>query len=407
MLSICRSLPCALMKSPGSGPTCFRRQRHQDGLDIAAGHQAELGAAVVQQVELDVAAAANELMLALGRSPRLVHVFAHDRWIGLEERLADVAREGEVLVEVVLEIIIEDAADAARFVPVREIEVFVAPFLEARIVAGVVRVARPLEGVMEGARVFLVRHHGREIAAAAEPRFRGDDEARIHVHRGHFRRAQVCHQRDARGMEARVLIGAGNLLAKLGAEFAEHGRDVDADLLEDAAAHHRHHAAAAILSLIWAVRLARALPRGALEFAGGRVVVRSCELAFDLLEFGADPVAQAFEPGARDLFARSDVGHERGLNPEVWRRASLNTIDAAKATLSDRAPFWSGTRRRRPAASCTSSGTPALSRPSSSVSDGSKTTSGKVWAPLVVSRTSRPGGRFRQKAVQEACRVIC
>src|SRR6516164_1423008 len=55
-------------------PLHLGRQRHQDRLDVAAGHQAEPGAAVVQQVELDVAAAPHELVLALGRRPRLVHV---------------------------------------------------------------------------------------------------------------------------------------------------------------------------------------------------------------------------------------------------------------------------------------------------------------------------------------------
>ena len=50
-----------------SGPARLGRQRHQDRLDVAAGHQAELGAAVVQQVELDIAAAAHQLVLALGR----------------------------------------------------------------------------------------------------------------------------------------------------------------------------------------------------------------------------------------------------------------------------------------------------------------------------------------------------
>ena len=37
----------------------------------------------------------------------------------------------------------------------------------------------------------------------------------------------------------------GNLRAEFRRELAVHGRDVDADLLEDAAVHHRHHAAAA------------------------------------------------------------------------------------------------------------------------------------------------------------------
>ena len=81
-------------------PSYFRRQRHQDRLDIAAGHQAELGAAVVQQVELDVAPAPHELVLALGCGPRLVHVLPHQPRIDVEEGLADATREGEVAGEV-------------------------------------------------------------------------------------------------------------------------------------------------------------------------------------------------------------------------------------------------------------------------------------------------------------------
>ena len=44
--------------------------RGQDGVDVAAGLQAEDGAAVVEQVELDVAAAADQLLLALGLASR-------------------------------------------------------------------------------------------------------------------------------------------------------------------------------------------------------------------------------------------------------------------------------------------------------------------------------------------------
>src|SRR3546814_1786488 len=48
--------------------TLFRS--HQDGFGVAAGHQAELGAAVVEQVEFDVAPAAHELPVALLGSSR-------------------------------------------------------------------------------------------------------------------------------------------------------------------------------------------------------------------------------------------------------------------------------------------------------------------------------------------------
>ena len=57
--------------------------------------------------------------------------------IDVEEGLADVAREGEVAREVAaVEIVVEDAADAARLAAVRQEEIVVAPFLEARVVAG-------------------------------------------------------------------------------------------------------------------------------------------------------------------------------------------------------------------------------------------------------------------------------
>ena len=52
-------------------------------------------------------------------------------------------------------------------------------------------------------------------------------------------------QRNAGGEEARIVGGARNVLAEFRSEFAEHRRDVDADLFEDAALHHRHDAAAA------------------------------------------------------------------------------------------------------------------------------------------------------------------
>src|SRR5689334_21628820 len=48
-----------------SGPFHLRRQRRQDGLHIAAGLQPECGAAVVEQVELDIAPAPDQLLVAI------------------------------------------------------------------------------------------------------------------------------------------------------------------------------------------------------------------------------------------------------------------------------------------------------------------------------------------------------
>ena len=68
------------------------------------------------------------------------------------------------------------------------------------------------------------------------------------------------------------------------------GGDVDADLLEDAAMHHRHGAAAALAYF--------AQPRRPLEAAGIPVDAGMGDLVLELLERGADTVAQRLEPGS-------------------------------------------------------------------------------------------------------------
>ena len=72
-----------------------------------------------------------------------------------------------------LEVVEEDAADAATLVPVRHQEVVVAPALEARVVAGVVGVAGRLQRAVEVHHVLLDQVVGRQVGAAAEPPLRG------------------------------------------------------------------------------------------------------------------------------------------------------------------------------------------------------------------------------------------
>src|SRR5436189_1746278 len=69
---------------PVVAPLDARRERHEDRLGAAAGLQAEQGAAVVDQVELDVAAAAVGLEAALALAVRRVLSFIDDRQIGIE-----------------------------------------------------------------------------------------------------------------------------------------------------------------------------------------------------------------------------------------------------------------------------------------------------------------------------------
>src|SRR5262249_46351976 len=114
-----------------SRPLHHRRQRGQDRIDVAAGAQPEDGAAVGEQVELDIAAAADELLLALGVAPGLGEIAAHQPWIDVAERAPDRLREGEVGVPVAaVEVIVEDAADAAHLLAMLQEEIVVAPALE-------------------------------------------------------------------------------------------------------------------------------------------------------------------------------------------------------------------------------------------------------------------------------------
>ncbi len=153
-----------------SRPSHLGRQRHEDRLDIAAGREAEQRAAIIKQIELDVAAAPHELVAALPIGPGFQHVASHDRRVDGEKGLADVAREGEVPRPIAaVEIVEKNAADATRLIAVLKEEIRVAPFLEALVIAGIVRVARGFERGVKIAGIDVVRHHRRQIGTAAEP----------------------------------------------------------------------------------------------------------------------------------------------------------------------------------------------------------------------------------------------
>src|SRR5687768_1487836 len=152
---------------PVVAPFGARRQRHQDRFGAAAGLQAEEGAAVVDQVELDVAAAAVGLEAALALAEREVFPSLQKRHVGFEEMVADRLRqiEGGGLRQVVE----EDAADAAGLVAVAQVEVFVAPALVLRIQIRPEGRQRLAARGMEVPGVLLEAVVGREVHAAAEP----------------------------------------------------------------------------------------------------------------------------------------------------------------------------------------------------------------------------------------------
>src|SRR5882757_10716437 len=109
-------------------PLHLGRHRRQNRIDVAAGLQTEDGAAVVQQVEFHIASAPDQLLLAVFRAPRRIEVAPDDFGIDFQQGAADLLRKREVGVPVAAVVpVVEDAADAARFLAVRQVEIFVAP----------------------------------------------------------------------------------------------------------------------------------------------------------------------------------------------------------------------------------------------------------------------------------------
>src|ERR1700724_4651508 len=129
---------------PADLPAHQGRQRHQDRLGAASGLQAQEGAAVVEEVELDVTAAAIELELALAIAERRAAAALDDRQVRGQVGVAHPADELEAAREAPLrQVVEEEAADAAGLSTVPEVEVVVAPALEARVDLG----AERLEGL--------------------------------------------------------------------------------------------------------------------------------------------------------------------------------------------------------------------------------------------------------------------
>ena len=96
------------------------------------------------------------------------------------------------------------------------------------------------------------------------------------------------NQRDARGPEARIFIRTGYLLTEFLGKFAMDGGGVNPDLLEDPAMHDGHDPAAAIAFV--------ALPWRLYETARRPVGERAFQIVLELLETGANLVAQFGKP---------------------------------------------------------------------------------------------------------------
>ena len=109
--------------------------------------QAEQGAAVVDQIEFHIAATAVELELALRFGVFSVLALLHDGQVGGHIVIADALHDGETSGEVrFVKVIKKQAADAALFVAVFDIKIFITPFF----VSGVSVFAKWLTGLFRG-----------------------------------------------------------------------------------------------------------------------------------------------------------------------------------------------------------------------------------------------------------------
>ena len=179
-------------------------------------------------------------------------------------------------------------------------EIVVTPGLVGIIVGNIMCVAGSAHGFVKGngIGVFLRSpcvQHRCQICAATEPLTGGDHHTGVHVNGGDMRVLRVSDQADAGGPEARILVGTGDLTAKLGREFTVYGGNMDADLLENAAMHHGHDAAATLCP-----GAVGALPGRAFEAPGRLVGQRTGEIADLVLQVFkslADTVSQLLEPG--------------------------------------------------------------------------------------------------------------
>ena len=106
----------------------LRRQAHHNGFSAPAVLQAKMGAAVVEQVKFDVTPAAVALKFAFALAPSDVFPRLDDGQIGGEVGLTHALRKrASVGKGQFVEIIKENAADAARFAAMRQVEIAVAP----------------------------------------------------------------------------------------------------------------------------------------------------------------------------------------------------------------------------------------------------------------------------------------
>src|SRR5438067_85536 len=189
---------------PVVAPLCARRHRQQDRFGAAARLQAEQRAAIPDEIELDVAAAAIRLKIALSLAVRRILAAREYRLVRSQKVIAHRFRQGEAALESALSDIIEkNPADAARLAAMLEKKIVVAPSLVLRINIVAERRQRIAACAMEMHAIVGVSVIRRQIHATAEPPrmvavgFRGCKTSKVQMDGGRMRVSRVKHERNA------------------------------------------------------------------------------------------------------------------------------------------------------------------------------------------------------------------
>src|SRR5690606_6314550 len=164
--------------------------------------QAEHGAAVIHQVEFDIATAAQQLELALALAVGGGLAALDNGQVGAEERVAHRLHEPRTAAETaVAEVVVEQPADAARFVAMLEKEILVAPAFVTRVDLWTEWIADRPGGAVPVHAILVEAVVRGQIIAAAEPplrfhsRFFGDEEPHIGMAGRCIGIARMNHQR--------------------------------------------------------------------------------------------------------------------------------------------------------------------------------------------------------------------
>ena len=240
------------------------------------------------------------------------------RQVGVEEAVADRALVGEVALEVLVQVVEEQAADAARLAAMLEQEVLVAPAL-VRVVARVAaeRLAQRARGAVPVQHVLVERIERRQVEAAAEPpRHRlavahRAEVAHVRVRGRQVGVARVEHQRHA----DRAPRGAGQLRPRGARRRRQRGAghigEADAGLLEHRAVAQDPRAPAAAFG---------ALPRVLDE---ARAAVGGFDRGADAVLQAGEVVADAVEVGRG---VRSWRAFYRRGHPPAMKRATPSVV---------------------------------------------------------------------------------